>query len=94
MNEREPKKGKEGLKVEVFDKDTQSTTEMLYKENPGMKIAWLVIYRFSSVSIICRLNMANAHNCCGTYNTDFGGSQEEEVAPNTGKEVKERERED
>ena len=46
-NENKEKK-REEIKVEVFANDTQSTTEILNKENPKSKIAWL--------------NMANAHN--------------------------------
>lgn len=58
--------------VEVWETDTQATTERLVRDEEdgeGGSVAWL--------------NMANAYNCCGTYNTDFGGSQEEEVAPNS-----------
>jgi hypothetical protein len=38
------------------------------EEREGVRIAWV--------------NFANAHNLCGTYNVDYGGSQEEEVATN------------
>ena len=54
--------------VTIETTDTQSATEILSAKYPG-SVAWL--------------NMANAVNCCGTYCTDFGGSQEEEVAPNS-----------
>ncbi len=33
-------------------------------------------------SLIAWVNFANAHNVCGTYSVNFGGSQEEEVATN------------
>jgi len=48
--------------------DTQRAVETLYTKYPTNKLAWL--------------NLANAHNTCGTYNVNYGGSQEEEVATN------------
>jgi hypothetical protein len=48
--------------------DTQSAVIMLSKRYPNDSIAWL--------------NLAAAHNVCGSYSVDFGGSQEEEVATN------------
>ncbi len=53
----------------VDERDTQRVTEDVCAKYPGKKVAWL--------------NLANAHNTCGTYNVAFGGSQEEAVAPNS-----------
>eukprot|EP01119_Soliformovum_irregulare_P003910 TRINITY_DN14950_c0_g1_i1.p1 TRINITY_DN14950_c0_g1~~TRINITY_DN14950_c0_g1_i1.p1 ORF type:complete len:278 (-),score=52.08 TRINITY_DN14950_c0_g1_i1:78-911(-) len=55
--------------LSVSPEDTQSALIRLHRDNPGKKICWL--------------NMANAHNTLGTYNNAWGGSQEEEVAPNS-----------
>jgi hypothetical protein len=54
--------------IDVWPIGTQEAVARATLDYPGKKICWL--------------NLANAHNTCGTYSVAFGGSQEEEVATN------------
>ncbi|EFC43083.1 hypothetical protein NAEGRDRAFT_58416 [Naegleria gruberi] len=58
------------LKTRSLRMGTQEVVELVSKElnDSSKKVAWV--------------NFANAHNVCGTYCVDYGGSQEEEVATN------------
>ncbi|KAL9647231.1 hypothetical protein ABK040_012583 [Willaertia magna] len=70
-NNEKNKEEEEEIKVRVIRQGTQETVEQIYKE-----------LNEDSTKLIAWVNFANAHNVCGSYSVDFGGSQEEEVATN------------
>jgi hypothetical protein len=56
--------------TKVYQLGTQDVVELAARQyGNNVRIGWL--------------DMANAHDCLGTYNQAYGGSQEEEVVPNS-----------